>query len=176
MTPRTLAIVARVRAMQPGETFAQIGAEFGVTRERVRQIAKQHCDITGRVDLVNARHEQLADKVLPLWFAAELTETEIKRRCVCSESTLKAILDEADITPAMRRARMSLLIAQGRHKKYGTHEKAAKARELREAGMTYESIGENIGTWPAQARNLVLMLGPDPLGRGCPFYSRSGAA
>lgn len=176
VSAKTLAIAARIDAMRLGETFSDIAPEFGVTREYVRQIAKKHCGITGRGDLVNARRGQIADKALPLWFAGELSEGEIAKQCGCSRLTIRNILDDADVSPAMRRARAALVMSQAHCQKHNTLERAERAREIRENGSTYNRIGELMGTTAAQARNLVLYLGPDPLGRERPYYPRSGAA
>lgn len=173
---KALAIAARIRAMLPDETFAQIGVEFGVTREYVRQMAKKHLGITGRGDLVTARREALAEKVLPLWFAGELTETEIAEQCGCSCAFIAAILDDADVPKDLRGARRGEMTRQGRHRRYQTHEKAKRARSMRENGMSYESIGRLMGCHAPQARHLVLFGGPDPLGREKPFTPRGGAS
>jgi plasmid maintenance system antidote protein VapI len=86
--------------MQPHETFTQIAAEFsGVSRERVRQIAKARCDVTGRGDLVQARREAPVDAVMEMWADPSISMTEMARRLGVSHPAISSVLDDLDIPP-----------------------------------------------------------------------------
>ena len=79
---------AEMAAMRPEHTHKQIGELWGMTRERVRQILKEH----GYHDLLSARYERI-EKICPQCggdFGAEMGACQAKTRMFCDAKCFSA--------------------------------------------------------------------------------------
>lgn len=155
-----------VRLRRTGMQLEAIGQIYGLTKERVRQITEAEVD---------------ADEALKARGVERLTEEQVREAILTHRSQTLAAealgVRQSTVWSAVKRypelmkmwRRLSGKVNRGGGKPNPeTPDLSRKAFELRQQGMSYAGIAAQVGKrFPAEARRLVLLVGPDPIGRTC---------